>query len=50
MSRVTAFLFGVTAFTVETAVELTQAVFAVPAAILAAAIPETRTATKGEQQ
>ena len=50
MSRVAAFLFGVTAFTVETAVELTQAVLAVPAAVLAAAIPEGRTATKGAQR
>ena len=42
LSRAAAFLSGTLAYTVETSVELTQAVLAVPAAILAAAVPETR--------
>ena len=41
-SRTAAFLFGAAAYTVETAVELTQAVLAVPAAVLAVAVPEGR--------
>ena len=41
-SRTAAFLFGAAAYTVETAVELTSAVLAVPAAVLAVAVPEGR--------
>ena len=41
-SRAAAFLVGAAAYTVETAVDLTQAVLAMPAAILTVAIPETR--------